>query len=102
MTELVLLAVIVVVFIAGAIAGAILLVSLASIREDRRPLRRQPGNGIARAGRFVTGLHVENVTPVPPARPRRESRSDPLREFRPPEPAAWSGGTTSGRHGIYN
>ncbi len=47
MTQLLLLAVIAVVFIAGAAAGAILLVSLASIREDRQRLTREPGNKIA-------------------------------------------------------
>ncbi|HUC56855.1 MAG TPA: hypothetical protein VMA95_05600 [Streptosporangiaceae bacterium] len=91
MFELVLLAVIVVVFIAGAVAGAILLVSLASIREDRRPLGRTPRGKIARAGRFVTGLSVKTIQSPP-----RRVRS------RPPEPVAWSGGTTIRQRGIYN
>jgi hypothetical protein len=104
MTELVPLAVIVVVFIAGTIAGAILLVSLASLREDRRPLRRRPDDGIARAGRLVTGLRVEHIKPVPEARPRPRpgTRPRPGGDPRPPEPAAWSGGTTIGQRGIYN
>jgi uncharacterized membrane protein len=81
MIALVLLALIVVVFLAGAIAGAILLVSLASVREDRRPLNRRPANRMARAGRFVTGLQVDNLPRVPSGARRRR-----------PEPAARSAG----------
>ena len=47
-------------FVAGAIAGAVLLVSLASLREDRFRLSREAPDAIARAGRMVTGLKVED------------------------------------------
>ena len=56
----VIIAVIVVAFVAGAVAGAILLVSLASRREDRRRLDRKAPDRIASAGRLVTGLRVED------------------------------------------
>lgn len=60
MTAVVVTAVIVlVVFIAGGITGAVLLVSLASRREDRNMLSERAPNRIALAGRFVTGLKVE-------------------------------------------
>jgi hypothetical protein len=60
MTAVVVTAVIVlVVFIAGGITGAVLLVSLASRREDREMLSERAPNRIALAGRFVTGLKVE-------------------------------------------
>jgi hypothetical protein len=48
------------VFIAGGITGAVLLVSLASRREDRRTLSYRAPNRIALAGRFVTGLKVSD------------------------------------------
>lgn len=51
----------IVVFIAGAIAGAILLVSLASVREDRAKLTQRAPGRIARAGRLVTGLRVVDL-----------------------------------------
>ncbi len=100
MAQLVPLAVIVVVFIAGVVAGAILLVSLASVREDRRPLRGMPPTKFARAGRLVTGLQIRQLPPQP--QPRRRPVSEPRSDARPPEPAAWSGGTTIRQHGIYN
>lgn len=48
------------IFTAGGITGAVLLVSLASRREDRRTLSHKAPNRIALAGRFVTGLRVED------------------------------------------
>jgi hypothetical protein len=51
---------IIVAFVAGAIAGAVLLVSLASLREDRLRLSRHAPDPVARAGRLVTGLKVED------------------------------------------
>jgi hypothetical protein len=87
MTQLVFLSIIAVVFIAGAVAGAILLVSLASVREDRRPLRRRPGNSVARAGRLVTGLRIE----IPPAVPQQGRQL-----------AAWRGETAARQRRIYN
>lgn len=47
------------VFSFGVITGAILLVSLASHREDRRArLSREAPDHISLAGRFLTGLYV--------------------------------------------
>ena len=58
MTAVVVLA-IGVVFITGAITGVIVLVSLASRREDRRAkLSREAPDRVTLAGRFLTGLYV--------------------------------------------
>lgn len=58
MAAVVLVTAVIVIFIAGAITGVIVLVSLASHREDRRKLSREAPNWMALAGRFVTGLQV--------------------------------------------
>jgi hypothetical protein len=51
--------VIAVVFMTGAIIGVVLLVSLASCREDRRPkLSREAPDRITTAARLLTRLHV--------------------------------------------
>jgi hypothetical protein len=48
-----------VVFITGAIAGIVFLVSVASLREDRREkLSREAPDRWTLAGRFLTGLYV--------------------------------------------
>jgi hypothetical protein len=48
-----------VVFLTGVITGTILLVSLASLREDRRArLSREAPDRVAHAGRLLTGLYV--------------------------------------------
>jgi|CZKW01.1.fsa_nt_gi hypothetical protein len=52
------LAIIIVIFIAGVITGGVLLVSLASRREDRRRLSREAPSRLTQAGRYVTGLRV--------------------------------------------
>lgn len=70
-----------VVFITGMICGAVLLVSLASLKEDGRSLPYRAPGLVARAGRMVTGLKV--IDPDRPyARPDRsrktERTSDPL------------------------
>lgn len=57
-----------VIFVAGAIIGAGLLVSLASLREDRRRLSERAPDRIALAGRLVTGLRIQE--PDPPGSPR--------------------------------
>jgi len=49
---------IIVVFIAGAIVGCVLLVSWASRREDKARLSREAPGRVTQAGRYVTGLHV--------------------------------------------
>ncbi len=64
----------VVTFLAGAITGAILLVSLASLREDRNRLSRKAPDRVAMAGRFVTGLRVADPGTVPARRGRRSDR----------------------------
>ena len=56
--ETVLAITIIVVFIAGVITGGIVLVSLASRREDRRRLSREAPSRLTQAGRYVTGLRV--------------------------------------------
>jgi hypothetical protein len=57
-----------VVFLAGIIAGGILLVSLASMREDRMRLDDRAPGRVARAGRLVTGLKIEDPGQLAPAR----------------------------------
>jgi len=48
-----------VVFITGMITGVVLLVSMASRREDRRArLSREAPDGVTGAGRLLTGLYV--------------------------------------------
>jgi hypothetical protein len=48
-----------VVFIFGVLTGVVLLVSLASRREDRRPkLSREAPDRATHAGRLLTGLYV--------------------------------------------
>jgi hypothetical protein len=48
-----------VVFIFGVVMGVVLLVSLASRREDRRArLSREAPDRVAHAGRLLTGLYV--------------------------------------------
>jgi len=66
----------IVIFIAGVIAGMILLVSWASIREDRRPrLSREAPDRITAAGRYVTRLDIRRPEEV--ARPARARRLTP-------------------------
>ena len=48
------------VFIFGAVVGAVLLVSIASLSEDRDELSHAAPGRIARAGRLITGLRVES------------------------------------------
>ena len=55
---------VVLVFVFGTIVGAVLLVSIASLREDRDRLSQAAPNRIALAGRLVTGLLVENPNNV--------------------------------------
>jgi hypothetical protein len=51
-----------VVFLFGVITGAVLLVSLASRREDRRlKLSREAPDRVTHAGRLLTGLYVRRV-----------------------------------------
>ncbi len=77
--------VIVVIFIAGAITGAVVLVSVASRAEDRDQLSRAAPSRFTQAGRYVTGLKVSGPdsyrgrrTPPPdapgsqPGDPRRD------------------------------
>jgi hypothetical protein len=60
-----------VVFITGVITGIVLLVSVASRREDRREkLSREAPDAWTLAGRFLTGLYV-----------RRPGDDDPRRRY---------------------
>ena len=58
--DIVIAVIVLVTFIAGGLIGAFLLISLASRREDCETLSQRAPDGIARAGRFVTGLRIEN------------------------------------------
>ncbi len=58
-----------VIFSIGVITGVILVVSLASRREDRRArLSREAPDHVAQAGRFLTGLYVRRPGDDPPWR----------------------------------
>jgi hypothetical protein len=60
-----------VVFITGAITGIVFLVSVASLREDRREkLSREAPDAWTLAGRLLTGLYV-----------RRPGDEDPRRRY---------------------
>jgi hypothetical protein len=51
-----------VVFLIGVITGAILLVSVASLREDRRArLSREAPDRVTHAGRLLTNLYVRRT-----------------------------------------
>lgn len=54
----VVLIVVVIGFVAGALAGAMLLVCMASLREDKMRLSDRAPDPISRAGRLITGLKV--------------------------------------------
>jgi hypothetical protein len=71
---------VIVIFIAGVIAGMVLLVSWASIREDRRPrLSREAPDRITAAGRYVTRLDIRRPEEIArPARPRRRNPDDEM------------------------
>jgi hypothetical protein len=56
--EKVLVITLIVVFLAGMVAGGVLLVSIASRSEDRRRLSREAPTRFTQAGRWVTGLRV--------------------------------------------
>jgi hypothetical protein len=62
-----------VIFIAGAVAGAVLLVSWGIRREERNfSLTRQAPDQVSLGTRRVTGLYVRQRTDVPAASARRE------------------------------
>jgi hypothetical protein len=62
-----------VIFIAGAVVGAILLVSWGIRREERDfSLTRQAPHQVSLGTRRVTGLYVRQRTDVPSASARRE------------------------------
>ncbi len=79
MAAIIIIAVIVI-FIAGVIAGMVLLVSWASIREDRRPrLSREAPDRITAAGRYVTRLDIRRPEEIPHrARARRRTPDDEM------------------------
>lgn len=62
-----------VIFVAGAVAGAIILVSWGIRREERDfSLTRRAPHQVSLGTRRVTGLYVRQRTDVPPAPARRE------------------------------
>jgi hypothetical protein len=70
-----------VIFTFGVITGIVLLVSLASRREDRRArLSREAPDRITLAGRFLTGLYV-----------RRPGDDTPSYRYPSDEPVEYSG-----------
>jgi hypothetical protein len=81
-----------VIFAAGAITGIVLLVSVASRREDHREkLSREAPDAWSLAGRFLTGLYVRRPGDESgrPARPPRRRNPDD-------DPAEFSGSPRSG------
>lgn len=86
MTAVLLLA-IGVVFTIGAITGVVVLVSLASRKEDRRArLSREAPDGMTNAGRFLTGLYVRR----PGDEPWRNYQDDDYSEYHGPRRDSWS------------
>jgi hypothetical protein len=71
-----------VIFIFGGITGIVLLVSLASRREDRRAkLSREAPDRVTLAGRYLTGLYVRR--PGDDAPRHRQLDDDPAEYSRP-------------------
>ena len=71
-----------VIFIFGGITGIVLLVSLASRREDRRArLSREAPDRMSLTGRFLTGLYVRR--PGDDAPRHRQLDDDPAEYSRP-------------------
>jgi hypothetical protein len=81
-----------VIFSVGVITGVILVVSLASRREDNRAkLSREAPDRVTQAGRFLTGLYVRRVGEDVPGPPRRNrSDDDHAAQFS----GAWRSGVT--------
>jgi hypothetical protein len=77
-----------VIFAFGAITGIVLLVSLASRREDRRAkLSREAPDRVTLAGRYLTGLYVRR--PGDDA-PRHRHLDDDLAEYSRPYRDPWA------------
>ena len=77
-----------VIFIFGGITGIVLLVSLASRREDRRAkLSREAPDRVTLAGRYLTGLYVRR--PGADA-PRHRQRDDDPAEYSRPYRDPWA------------
>jgi hypothetical protein len=89
MTAVLLLA-IGVVFSVGAVTGIVIMVSLASRKEDRRArLSREAPGGMTNAARFLTGLYVRR----PGDEPWRDYSGDDhadYSEYQGPRPGPWS------------
>jgi len=93
--KMIILAFLVTAFLAGALAGALILVVLAIRREDRGHLQRRPPTRATAAARHLTGLRVNCTRPAAraglPARPAghaaRPGSSSDRAEPRPPRQA---------------
>jgi hypothetical protein len=91
-----------VVFIFGVITGVVLLVSLASRREDRRArLSREAPDRVTSAGRYLTGLYVRR--PGDDSNRRDLTEHDRRAEFSGPsrysDPEPWPGRPGDGTAG---
>lgn len=89
MTAVLLLA-IGVVFSIGAITGIVMLVSLASRKEDHRArLSREAPDGMTNAGRFLTGLYVRRPGDEPWRNYHDDDYAD-YSEYHGPRQDPWS------------
>jgi hypothetical protein len=91
-----------VIFLFGVITGVILLVSFASLREDRRArLSREAPDRVTSAGRYLTGLYVSR--PGDDRSRRASTEHDRRAEFSGPprysDPEPWPGRPGSGAAG---
>ena len=98
MTAAVVISIAVAIFVAGAVAGIIAVVSIGVHREDRRhhSLVRQAPDRVSQGARFLTGLHVRQRadTDTDTRRPRAHARlSSPRTEGLPARSTAtlWAG-----------
>jgi hypothetical protein len=77
-----------VIFTFGVITGVVVLVSLASRREDRRArLSREAPDRMTLAGRFLTGLYVRRPGDETP---RHRHPDDDLAEYANPYRNPWA------------
>lgn len=58
------IAILAVTFLAGAFAGLLVLLRLATVREERKPFSIQAQTQVTAASRLVTGLYVRRPQPI--------------------------------------
>ncbi len=80
-----------VVFSIGAITGIVLLVSLASRREDHRArLSREAPDRMTNSARFLTGLYVRRPGDDPGDDPWHDDTDDDYAEYSGPRQDPWA------------